>query len=262
MEPGRLGRTLIHGMKKFLLYTGVTLLVLAAVAYIGVAFFLGSAVKGAVNRFGPRLAGTNVELESATISPLSGTGTLGGFTVGNPPGWSGNRALYLGRAHIEVLPSSLLKDVVIINELTIEEPEFNYETHIVSSNISDLLANIEKYTGGASDTTQRSGPGKKFIVKKLRLTGGKATVGLGVAAVPVPLPEIQLDNIGMAEGGVTGARLSAIILADVLKTVVNAATSARGLTGADSYEKTKEAAKQLSESVKGLFKEKEPAKKP
>lgn len=258
MEPGRLGRTLIQGMKKFLLYCGVTLLVLVAVAYIGVAFFLGSMVKGAVNRLGPRLAGTNVELVSATISPLSGTGTLGGLTVGNPPGWSGNRALYLGRAHIEVQPSSLFKDVIVINELTIEEPEFNYETHIVSSNISDLLANIEKYTGSGSDTDKSSGSGKKFIVKKLRFINGKATVGVGIAALPVPLPEIQLDNIGMAEGGVTGARLSAIILGDVLKTVVKAATDARGLTGADSYEKTKEAARQLSESVKGLFKEKKP----
>lgn len=247
-------------MKKFLLFTGVIVLVLAVVAYIGVTFFLGSAVKGAVNRFGPRLAGTNVELASATISPLSGTGTLGGFTVGNPPGWSTNRALYLGRAHIEVQPSSLLKDVVVINELTIEEPEFNYETRLVSSNINDLLANIEKYLGGTTETPKDSGPGKKFIVKKLRLTNGKATVGLGVAALPVPLPEIQLDNIGMAEGGVTGARLAAIILGDVLRTVVQAATEARGLTGADSLEKTKEAAKQLSDSVKGLFKEKE--KKP
>lgn len=243
-------------MKKFLIFGGLALLLVIAGVYIGVAFFLGSAVKSAVNRLGPKLTGAPVELASATISPLSGTGTLGGFTVGNPPGWSANRAFYLGTVHVELVPSSLRGDVIIINELVIDQPEFNYETRVVSSNIGDLVANIEKYTGGGGETAKDSGPPKKFIVKKLRFTNGKATVGAGGAALPVPLPEIALDNVGMAEGGVTSGRLSAIILADVLKTIVRAAIDARGLTGADSLEKAKEAAKQLEDSVKGLFKEK------
>lgn len=243
-------------MKKFLLFGGLGLLVVVGALYIGVAFFLGSIAKGAVNRLGPKVTQSNVVLESATISPLSGTGTLNGFTVGNPAGWSSTPALHLGRVHLDLDPKSVFGDVIVINELTIDQPEFNYETRLVSSNIGDLLANIEKYTGGGQEAAKTEGPPKKFIVKRLRFTDGKATIGVAAAALPVPLPEIKLDNLGVQEGGLTGAQLSAVVLRDVLTTIVKAATEARGLTGADSLEKTKEAAKQLGDSVKDLFKKK------
>jgi len=234
----------------------VGLLVVVAAVYIGVAFFLGSIVKGTVNRVGPQVTQSNVVLESATISPLSGIGTLNGFTVGNPPGWSSTPAFHLGRVHVDLVPKSVFADVIVINELTIDQPEFNYETRLVSSNINDLLANIQKYAGSGEKEAAKEGPPKKFIVKQLRFTNGKATLGLGGTALPIPLPEIKLDNLGVAEGGLTGGQLSAVVLGDVLRTIVKAATEARGLTGADSLEKTKEAAKQLGDSVKDLFKKK------
>ena len=226
-------------------------------AYFALTYFLGGIVKGGVNRFGPKLTGTRVELASATISPLSGTGSLGGFTVGNPEGWSGNPAFYLGKVHVDLEPRSVFGDVIVINELIIDQPEFNYETRFVSSNLGDLLAHIEKYTGsGEKESAKAGGPAKKFIVKKLRFTNGKATIGVGVAALLVPLPEIKLDNLGVAEGGLTGGQVSVVVTRDVLRTVVKAATEARGLTGADSYEKVKEAAKQFGDSVQDLFKKK------
>ena len=246
-------------MKKFFAVLGLGLLILLIAAYIGVSFFLGSIVKSAVNRVGPKVAGAPVELESATISPRTGQGTLGGFTVGNPERWSDGRALYLGTMQVDLEPKSLFGDVIVINELVIDQPEFNYETRLVESNIGDLLANIEKYVGaGEKEIGKESGPPKKFIVKKLRFTNGKATVGVGVAALPVPLPEIQLDNIGVAEGGVTGGRVAALVMGDVLKTIVQAVTKAPGAAGAGTLDKTVEAAKQLGDTVKDLFKEKKP----
>jgi hypothetical protein len=41
-----------------------------------------------VNSFAPKLANTKVVLSSADISPFSGSGTLRGFVLGNPAGWS------------------------------------------------------------------------------------------------------------------------------------------------------------------------------
>ena len=96
------------------------------------------------------------------------------------------------------------------------------------------------------------------IAETGRFTNGKATfgVGLGAAAVPVPLPEIRLDDVGVAEGGVTGSQLAVIVLGDVLKTVVETVAKAPGHTGADTFQKAKEAAKDLGASVKDLFTEK------
>ena len=247
-------------MKKFLLFGGFGLLVVLAVVYVGVTFFFGSIVKSTVNRVGPKVTQSRVELSSATISPLAGTGTLSGFTVGNPAAWSAGDALSLGTMHLDMEPKSIFSDVIVVNELVIDEPVFNYESRLLTSNIGDLLANIKKYGGEGDKEAAKDGPPKKFIVKKLRFTNGKATlgVGFGAAAVPVPLPEIRLDDVGVAEGGVTGSQLAVTVLGDVLKTVAETVAKSPGHAGADTLEKAKEAAKQVTDSVKGLFKEKKP----
>jgi len=234
-------------------------MVVLLVAYFALTYFMGGIIKSTVNRVGPKMAQTKVELVSAKISPLAGSGTLSGFTVGNPAGWSDGNALSLGTMQLDMAPKSVFSDVIVINELVIDQPEFNYETRLVASNIGDLLANIEKYLGaGEKEIGKDEGPPKKFIVKKLRLTNGKATVGVGVAALPVPLPEIRLDDVGVAEGGITGGRLAAVVMGHVLKSIVGAATQAPQGTGADNLQKVKEAGKFIEDSVKSLFKEKKP----
>lgn len=245
-------------MKKALLIIGFGLLALGLVIYLTLAFFLGGIVKAGVNNFGPKLTQTKVELAGAVLSPLSGTGTLTGLAVGNPAGWSDGNAFYLGKVHVDVQPFSVLGDRVVINEITIDQPEFNYETRILSSNIKDLLANIEKFSGsGGKEPTTKSGQPIRFIVKKFRLTNGKATVGIGPTALPVPLPPISLDDLGVAEGGITADQLATAIMRRVLSTVAASTAQAIGEQGGSAtLEKAKEAVRQLGDGVKDLFKKK------
>src|SRR5947209_5911002 len=62
-------------MKKFLVYGLAAAVVVLLVGYITMQFFLGSIVKAGVNRFGPGITQTKVELQGANLSPLSGAGT-------------------------------------------------------------------------------------------------------------------------------------------------------------------------------------------
>src|SRR4051812_23251666 len=117
-------------MKKKLLIIGGVLAALALVAFFTLQFFLGSIVKTAVNNFAPKLTGTKVTLDAAAVSPLSGSGTLSGFFVGNPPGWSSDKAFYLGKVHMDMVPFSVFGDHIVINEIVIDQPEFVYETKI------------------------------------------------------------------------------------------------------------------------------------
>lgn len=248
-------------MSKKLTILGGGFLLLGLMAYIGVAYFLGSIVKAGVNNFGPKLTQTKVELASANLSPFNGSGTLDGLSVGNPTGWSEGRAFYLGKVHVDVEPFSIFGDHVVINEITIDQPEFLYETKFVSSNIKDLLKNIEAYTGsGGKPAATKEGKPIKFIVKKFRLTNGKATLGIGTTALPVPLPPISLDNLGVAEGGITGDQLAGVLMKQVLSGIVegtaNAFSQVGSTTGAATVEKTKEAAKKAGESIKKFFGEK------
>lgn len=247
-------------MKKLYVIGGILLVVLVGVYVVG-AFFLGSIVRSGVNNFGPRLTQTKVELVEANISPFTGSGSLRGLSVDNPKGWSEGRAFYLGKVSVKLEPMSIFGDFVVINELIIDQPEFTYETKIVASNIKDLLKNIEEFTGsGAQTATTKSGKPIKFVVKKFRMTNAKATLGAGGAAVPVPVPPISLDNLGVAEGGITADQLARALMQNVLTSVVagtaNALIQIGGTSGANSLEKTKEAAKKAGDTIKDLFKKK------
>jgi hypothetical protein len=248
-------------MKKILLVLGLGGLLVVIAVYIGVAYFLGSIVKAGVNNFGPKLTQSKVVLAGANLSPLTGTGTLTGLTVGNPVGWSDGNAFSLGKVHVDVEPFSIFGDHVVINEITIDQPEFAYETKIVSSNIKDILKNIEEFTGSGGQTAKtKEGKPVKFVLKKFRMTNAKATVGVGVGvtALAVPLPPISLDNLGVAEGGVTADQLAGVLMQNVLGSIVAGTANALGQVGSTSgsvtVEQMKEAARKAGDAIKGLFK--------
>lgn len=244
-------------MKKVLLILGLSVAILLLAGYFVAAYFLGGVVKSGVNNLGPRLTQSPVTLDGATISPFSGTGTLTGLTVGNPAGWSPGPAMQVGKMHLQLEPRSAFGDVIVIDELTIDEPAFNYETKLVSSNIQDLLKNIQAYAGGGQADPAKEGPPKKFIVKKLRFTNGKATVIAAGASLPVPLPEIALDNLGVAEGGITANQLALIVMRDVVSKIAAAAATALpqlGLgAGGAGLQKTEEAVKQVGDALKKML---------
>ena len=138
-------------MKKFLIILGC-LAALVVIAGIVASFFLGTIVTKGVNTFAPKITGTRVTLDSATISPLTGSGTLTGLFVGNPEGWKSDKAFSFAKIHVSVVPGSLIGDHIIVKDVLIDGPEFVYETKIISSNIKDLLKNIEKNTGASGST--------------------------------------------------------------------------------------------------------------
>lgn len=245
-------------MKKKLTLTLGILAGIVLVVYVGLTFFLGSIVKAGVNSFGPKLTQTKVALAGANISPLTGSGTLSGLAVANPTGWSDANAFYLGKIHVDLEPFSVFGDHIVINEIIIDQPEFLYETKVIASNIKDLLKNIEEFTGqGGEEPKTKSGQPIKFVVKKFRLTNGTARLGLGAGAIPLPLPPISLDDIGVKEGGITPDQLADVIMRSVLSDIVSATTQAVGkvgsTTGAAAAEAAKDAAKKTGEGIKKLF---------
>ncbi len=242
-------------MKKLLVIGGI-LLGLGLVTVLALSFFLGNIVTAGVNRFGPGITQTKVELASASISPLSGSGTLSGLVVGNPKGWSDTPLCSLGKVHIDAAPFSILGDHIVVNEIVIEAPEFNYETKIVASNVSDLLKNIEAVTGGAkagAQPTAKNGKPIKFEVKHFSLKNGQVRVGFGPTALTLPMPPIELTNLGTSEGGITPDQLVLAVMKSVTSSIVVATTQAAGKIGSTSGAAAVEGVKKTGEAIKSLF---------
>lgn len=241
-------------MKK-LLIIGSIVVGLGIIGVVVVSFFLGNIVTAGVNNFAPKITQTNVTLASASISPLNGSGTLSNLVVGNPKGWSDANLCALGKIHVDVQPFSILGDHVVINEITIEAPEFNYETKIVASNVGDFLKNIEQVTGekSAPQATTKSGKPIKFEVKKFNLQNGWVRVGVGPAALKLPMPPVVLNDIGTSQGGITPDQLVFAVMRSVTPSIIAATTQAAGKLVPTAGAATAEGVKQLGEGLKGLF---------
>ncbi len=249
-------------MKKILLWSLGGLFVFGVVGVLVLTYFLGGIVKAGVNSFGPKLTQTKVVLEGASLSPISGSGTLTGLTVSNPPGWKNDQAFSLGTIRLTVAPFSLFGDHIIINELTIDQPVFDYETKFTENNVSQLLGNVQKFAGSGSATpTTSSGKPVKFEIKKFRLTNAKVSVGVaGLAAVTVPMPDISLDNVGSDQGGITPDQLAGVVMKNVSASVIVAGKDAvlkagtAVLSGATDVGKgATDAAKNAASGLKSLF---------
>ncbi len=249
-------------MKKFLIIVG-GLFAVVAIGVVVASLFLGSLVSKGVNHFAPGITGTKVTLESASISPLSGSGTLNGLFVGNPEGWKSDKAFSVGKIHVSIEPASLIGSHIIIKEMLIEAPEFVYETKIISSNIKDLLKNIEASIGGtgekkpAEQPVAKDGKPLKFAVKTFRLENAKVTLGVGPTAITVPMLPLVLTDLGTAEGGITPDQLATKVMANVLTTITKAVASSAlsigGATGAAATDAASGAAQKAGAGLKKLF---------
>lgn len=244
-------------MKKILVLLGV-LVALVLVGVFVLSFFLGGIVTSGINGFGPRITQTKVNLGSASISPLTGSGTLSNLVIGNPKGWSENNLCALGKIHLQVSPFSVLSDRILIEEILIDAPEFNYETKLIASNVKDLLKNIEEATGGArkdsSGATTKDGKPIKIEVRKFSLTNGKVRLGLGGTGATLPMPAITLTDIGTKEGGVTPDQLVLAVMKSVTSSIVTATASALGDLSKTGGASAAEGVKKAGEALKGLFK--------
>lgn len=221
-------------MKKFLLF----LLILAIVAVVAGAILLsrvGDVVKYAVEEYGSKYAETPIKVEKVGFSLFGGSASIENLDIANPEGFSKASLLNLGLAHFALKPTSLLGEVVDIQDITIKNPKFLLEfegRNLQQNNIKKLLDNIQKNTpkseGGEKpvestpETEQPKDP-KKLMIRNLLLEGVQVNVKTGDKTQQVTIPTIHLKDLGVAAGGATGAELSKEVLDHVLQDIVKVA---------------------------------------
>jgi len=220
-------------MKKIFLRVVIVLVLLVVVGLTALFFSLNGIVKKGVETVGPPMTKTDVRLESAALSPFSGSGKLSGLFVGNPPGYTNTGfAIQFGSVAVAVKIGSVFSDTIIVDSIDIEQPEICLEGTLSGNNLSQLLDNLK----GASATQEKeknapapagqSKP-KKLIVKDLVLNGAKVRAnvsGLGKHLdETITIPNIHLHDVGTADGGASPAELCRQLLDPILADAVKAA---------------------------------------
>ena len=260
-------------MKKFLLIL-LTIIILLAGGICGLYLNLESIVKASVAKYGSQLTGTEVALDGFRLSLRKGDAELKGLRIANPEGYQTPQILSLGSVYVRLDMRSLLKPVIVVEEIRIANPEIAYELKSVAhNNVSDLLAAVNKNaataaakpavsSGGSAKSASSSG-GKKVIINALNITGGKvslgATFGGKGAAASVPLPAVTLKDIGREKGsqGKGIIETASLILKKILDTAYDTAVrqglnSLKDIAG-ESADTLKGTAENLKNSAKGLL---------
>lgn len=209
-------------MKRGLILSIVALLALFLGAVILIYNSIGSIITAAVEEHGSQISGTKVTLAAADFTPSEGHGVLTGLKVGNPPGFTTDHALSFDSIFFEIDIASLNTPVIIVREIRIVAPEVIYEIGVSDDNLRQIKANIDKAASGAAPD-----PGsKRIIVEKLYIEKGAVWVSaqsLQGKRQTAVLNDIQLENLGNDDAGVTPARLVQAIMAPLMREVTLAA---------------------------------------
>ena len=200
------------------------LILILVIALVAIWFYMGSIIKEAVERIGPEVTGTNVQLDSAKLSLLDGSGSLNGFVLGNPEGFSYPNAFTLGAIDMQLDPKSLTSDVIVIKNLSIDAPKITYENGAAGDNFKALQKNIQDKFGASEAETEDSGSAKKVIIERFSLLDGDITVSHTQLSndLNVPMPDLVLTDIGRATNGATVAEASKQILEQVTRAATKA----------------------------------------
>ena len=220
---------------------------------------IGSGIRAAVETFGPEVTQTSITLESVELSAFSGSGSIKGLVVGNPEGFKTPYSIKLDSFSIKLEPMSLLSDKIVINEIIIDGPEFILETGLglQKSNIGVIMENIEAFTGGSESDEEASSSSKSVQIDLLRITGGKVKISnklLGGQSLTVPLPNIELTDIGADDDGVSLGQSMKIVFQAINQGIVSSVGKSGKVVG-DQLKNIGDATKKsLGGFLKGLKK--------
>ena len=228
------------------------------IVFIFFSLFINTIVKKSIESFGPKITQTSINLQKVKISLFSGHGEIRGLVVGNPEGFHTDSAFKLDTIIIDVKPTSIFSNSIIIRNILIDGPKITYETSVEGSNISKIKRNIETFssrsqTNASGELTNKHKETKKVKIDTFSLQNGKIRLSaklLQGKTLDIPLTNIQLKDIGKESGSASFPEVIAKLFSAINKEIVNAVTgSGKYIEGgvntiSDSAKKVDETAKE------------------
>jgi len=225
-------------MKKILIRVAVVVVILLVVAVVGIGLSLDKIVKHAVETAGPAITKVDVKLDKVSLSLLSGSGSLHGFSLGNPEGYTAPTSIEFASASLSLEPSSLMSDKVVIHHVRLDAPVITFEGGLRGNNLNDLVKGMQSGMDKETEPTTtpeeketNSGASRKLQVDEFSLTGAKVNVTikeLGGDTKTVILPDIKMTDLGTGPDGVTAAELTQLILKEITEKTLKAVMESGG----------------------------------
>lgn len=209
----------MKAIKVLLGVIATAIIVVAVVTFIGLSN-LDKIVKTAVEEVGPRVTGTSVKLADVNIKLSEGRAELLQLTVANPKGFTNANAISLGQIAVEIDPSSVTGDVIVINEILITKAELLAELKgLKDTNLQALLNNVKSQPSDqkAQAATETSESEVRLAVKKFTFSDSSIQlVSDQFGEKTLSLPAINLRNLGSPDKGLTPDELASAVMQPLL----------------------------------------------
>lgn len=196
--------------------------------------YLDSLAKEVLQEGASETFGTHTTLDAVSLGLFSGRVGLSRLRVRNPEGWQAERFFSIGTGRFGVGLREFLAPEVEVPALVLEDVHLSLERRGGQSNYGTVLAHMQK---GPPDPAGE--PGKRFVIRELRILDVKAELRLEVAGgigktLEVHIPEIRLRNVGSgSQGGMLVSQLWSTVLRAVLVAVVREGGGVAGFVTGD-----------------------------
>jgi hypothetical protein len=218
-------------MKKFLLIT-VTLIV---ILFLIITFSLDQIVKSGIESYGSEMTGTEVRVESVSISPISGKGTINGLTIANPDDFEGESMMSINELSISLDVLSLLSDEILIHEIIVRESGFYVEQSVAGNNVLKIMDNIDAVAD--SESAESDMIIERFYMENAKIFVG-STIGEDVEASYV-VESLELRDIGRENENNNAIQTVAFLADEIADEVLS--------------EAVKNGFERIRDAVRGLF---------
>lgn len=222
-------------MSKVIKYTLLGFIIAIGAGFLILTFTIDSIVSSNIEQIGSEMTGTAVTVDNVSISPFSGSGTVSGFRVANPEGYSQDYAVELENFEIKLEPFSLFSDDIIVNEIIITDASVYVEQKLPENNIREIMEHVNSLPEGeASDA--------RLVIEHFLLENGTANlyteVG-GERSASVEIYRIELNDLGR------GSELETVeaVIKQIAEEVAGESLEAAAESGVE----------QLKDAVRGLF---------
>jgi uncharacterized protein involved in outer membrane biogenesis len=193
------------------------LLVLVVVLLIIVAVgVLTLALDGILRKVVQTQASSSLNLPTTLggvhLSLLGGKLSLSDLAVGSPPGFSAPQMFALGSAGVAVSYGELRDNPVKIDTITIDKPKLVIEQSGGKINLQALM----NQSSAPPPSDSKAGQTMKLIINKLTVSGADVVIRPDIpgvpAEIPLTIPNIDLQNIGNADGAGNGAAIKDVVM--------------------------------------------------
>lgn len=230
----------------------ISLVFLILLAGGGLYFYLDTIVKGGIEVVGSSVLGTAVTVDSVSISPLSGQGSISGLRVENPEGFDSQYAFELESVLVSIDVNSVFTDVAEIESITIMQPVITYETKITTDNIRTLLNNLPDSDTAAQSSEAADEPGQQLIIRDFRMMGSQLNFVAATVTAPLTLADIEIRNIGAEGGSASAANAVRVVLQELVQSILNSDLPTLDLLRESVEGQIQDGAQRVEEAVEDL----------